>query len=211
MKLAPLLVVGLLVGCGPGLKGESPLVASPAASPISVSSGRSVASAVTSAPLALSPRQVRLLQGARSTIGDRYDAGYYAGGPPPPGLGACTDVVYAALKAAGLNLQDEMEKDIAGRRDGYPSLRDANIDYRWAPNQIVWFSRRTKKRPNDADFQPGDVVFWSLLNDGVADHCGIVSDQQGSRGPLMIHNFPPACREDDALFSWPIVGHFRLP
>jgi uncharacterized protein YijF (DUF1287 family) len=151
------------------------------------------------------------LLGARATVGDVYDAGYYAGGPPPKGMGACTDVVWAAYKADGLNLQDAMEEDIRAQHSGYPNLRDRNIDYRWAPNLIVWFSRHAVKVANGSDFQAGDVVFWSLTNDGVADHVGIVSDQIGAatRDPMVIHNIPPACREDEALRSWTIVGHFR--
>lgn len=157
----------------------------------------------------LSSRQRALLEGARSTLGDLYDDGYYAGGPPPKGRGACTDVVYAAFLKAGLNLQEAMEKDIRQRPGGYPNLGDRNINYRRAPNQIVWFRRHMKSLPLDSGYQPGDVVFWSLRDDGVADHVGIVSHRKSGRDYLVIHNFPPASREDNALRTWTIVGHFR--
>lgn len=153
----------------------------------------------------LSARQTKLLQGARSTIGDVYDDAYYGGGPPPQGRGACTDVIYSAYMVAGTDLQDAIESDIAARPSGYPNLGDRNINYRRAPNLIVWFERHTKTLPLDTDFQPGDVVFWSLLDDGVADHVGLVSD----RPEHIIHNIGPRCREDDSLRAWTILGHFR--
>lgn len=153
-----------------------------------------------------SSEQEALLRGARSTLGDTYDDGYYAGGVPPDGRGACTDVIYQAYLAAGINLQEEIEKDIALNAYGYPNLGDRNINYRRAPNLIVWFERHTKSLPIDADFQPGDIVFWSLLNDGVADHVGVVAEREG----IVVHNIGPRCREDAALHHWPILGHFRI-
>lgn len=165
----------------------------------------SVSPTPTSTPQ-LNPAQTRLLEGARSTLGDVYDDAYYGGGPPPEGRGACTDVIYSACLANGLNLQEAIEKDISQQPQGYPNLGDRNINYRRAPNLIVWFQRHQISLPLDSDFQAGDIVFWSLTNDGVADHVGIVSDQPGQ----VIHNFPPRSREDAELHSWTIEGHFRL-
>lgn len=209
MRARLALLAALLLACKP-LSPDTTSNALPAAALPAARTPAALASATPEPrPALLTARQSRLVEGARSTVGDLYDAGYYAGGPPPEGRGACTDVVYAALKRDGLDLQAAMEKDIAARPDGYPSLRDANIDYRWAPNQIVWFRRHMKALPLDSDFEPGDVVYWSLLDDGVADHCGIVSDRMEGDQRLVIHNFPPACREDAALRSWVLVGHFR--
>lgn len=210
-KALALLTSATLLGCGvvsPQSIASSGTAVAVTPTPVTVPTSQPVP--IVRTPK-LTARQTRLLKGARSTVGDRYDAGYYSDGPPPKGLGACTDVIYAAFKADNLNLQSEMEKDIAARPTGYPSLRDRNIDYRWAPNQIVWFGRHMKALPKDGDFQAGDVVYWSLLDDGVADHCGIISDRTDGGQPLVIHNFPPACREDRALHTWPIVGHFRRP
>jgi uncharacterized protein YijF (DUF1287 family) len=153
----------------------------------------------------LSDIQIKLLKGARATLGDVYDDDYYGGGPPPDGRGACTDVVYSAYLAAGTNLQDAIESDISVRPGGYPNLGDRNINYRRTPNLIVWFKRHTESLALDSDFQPGDVVFWSLLDDGVADHVGLVSDKPGH----IIHNIGPRCREDESLRAWTILGHFR--
>jgi uncharacterized protein len=167
--------------------------------------------------LALTSQQVLLLKGARSTVGDAYDAGYYSGGPPPRGRGACTDVLYYALKATGIDLQKEVDKEISQNPSAFDWRRDRNIDYRWCPNLIAWFRRHAVSLPVKANFkvnkswQAGDIIFWSLTRDGVADHCGIISDRKGLSGkPLVIHNYPPRSEENDALTRWMIVGHFRM-
>lgn len=152
-----------------------------------------------------------VIQAARARVGDLYDAGYYAGGPPPAGRGACPEVIYYGLLAVGIDLQREVESDILAHPGLYPNRRDRNIDYRWCPNLIVWFRRHTRVLPPYQDWRPGDIVFWSLLGDGVADHVGLVSDRKDHRGKLLvIHNLGPRCSEDAALSRWPIVGHFRL-
>lgn len=146
--------------------------------------------------LLLATPEEKLIEGARSCLGDRYDAAYYAGGPPPRGRGACTDVLYYAFKRIGVDLQKGVDR--------LPDTPDPNIDYRRCPTLIRWFQLHTQKLPNDPDFQPGDVVFWSLTGDGVADHCGIVSYKK------VVHNFPPRCTEEAVLHRWPVVGHFRI-
>jgi uncharacterized protein YijF (DUF1287 family) len=157
-----------------------------------------------------------IVSGARKCVGNIYDAGYYSGGPPPKGRGACTDVLYYAFLKAGVNLQSEIDSDISRNPAGYPNIRDRNIDYRWCPNLIIWYSRYASRKPTAvnaltlSEWKAGDVVFWSIVRDGVADHCGIISDVRTPRGvPLVIHNFPPRCTEDDVLTRWMIVGHFR--
>lgn len=165
---------------------------------------------LATATLAQPSFEEKMLQGARSCLGDVYDADYYAGGPPPKGRGACPEVVYYALKAVGIDLQEKIERDIRARRRAYPNVRDRNIDYRWCPNLIVWFEKHAHAKPLDADWRPGDIVFWSILDDGVADHVGLISDRSRGGRPLVIHNFPPRCEEDDSLESWTVVGHYRL-
>ena len=152
----------------------------------------------------------KLLRGARSCLGDIYDAGYYGGGPPPKGRGACPEVVYYAMKAVNLDLQDLVDRDIIATPNCYPNVRDRNIDYRWCPNLIVWFKRHSQSLPLDRDWRAGDIVLWSLLDDGVADHIGVVSDKKVGNVPLVIHNVGPRCTEDASLRRWKILGHFRL-
>lgn len=150
--------------------------------------------------------QQALVEGARTRIGDRYDSGYYAEGHPPKGKSACVDVLYYACQRVSLDLQSEVDKDLRAHPDLYPSRRDRAINHRWAPNLIVWFRRHWINLPKDRDWQRGDVVFWSLTDDGVADHCGLVTDP-----PFVIHQFPPDCSEQPVLLGWKVMGHFRHP
>lgn len=164
----------------------------------------------------LPEKQKKLLDGARSRLGDVYDASYYAEGEPPKGRSACVDVVYYAYLNMGVNLRDEMDKDIRANPSLYPAKGDYAINHRRCQNQIVWFKAFTKiltkktDKKNFMEWQPGDVVFWSLTNDEVADHVGIVSERKTEEGiPVIIHQFPPTCREEDVLNRWTIMGHFR--
>ena len=210
-----LITIALVCGCRSPEAIETPSSAVPTVTPTTLSQNGTLStpSIVKSSPtppaptppVQLSDTQTALLRGARSTLGNVYDDAYYGGGPPPEGRGACTDVIYSAYLAAGTDLQDAIERDILDRPAGYPNLGDRNINYRRAPNLIVWFERHTQSLPLDSDFQPGDVVFWSLLDDGVADHVGLVSDEPG----YVIHNIGPRCREDASLDSWTVLGHFR--
>jgi len=171
-------------------------------------------SAYTPSPL-LTKKQNALLEGARSRLGDIYDASYYAKGHPPDGKSACVDVVYYAYKKIGIDLQEKVDADVRSQGRLYPNLGDRAINHRRCPNLIVWFrgfiTSLTKKtdRKHLKQWQPGDVVFC-LQNDGVADHVGIISDYKTDKGvPLVIHQFPPKCKEEDVLNRWVIMGHFR--
>lgn len=162
----------------------------------------------------LSRNQKLILEGARSRLGDRYDSGYYSYGYPPQGRSACVDVLYFAFKKIGIDLQVEVNRDMRQNPGPYPAHRDYAINHRWAPNLFVWFKRHARSFSGKSlsEWEPGDVIFWSLTGDGVADHCGIVSDKKNPDGrPLVVHQFPPTCREEDVLNRWQIMGHFRLP
>lgn len=159
--------------------------------------------------LALAIPTARMLTAARGHLGDRYSAEYFSGGRPPRGQSACVDVVVSACRATGLDLQSEIQRD--STQVNYPLIRDRNIDHRWAPNLNYWLRRHARKLPNDRDFRPADLIFWSLLNDGVADHCGVLTEKRGPTGKLqVVHQFPPECREEDCLGRWTVVGHYRL-
>ena len=75
----------------------------------------------------------------------------------------------------------------------------------------TWFTRHDKTRPtskNPSDYQAGDIVSWRLDN-GLA-HIGVVSDGFARDGtPLVIHNIGAGAQEEDVLFSWRMVGHYR--
>lgn len=152
---------------------------------------------------------IERLKAASKHVGDHYDAAYVAGGRPPRGRSACVDVLVSACRAQGRDLQELIQQDASCGE--YPLLRDRNIDHRWAPNLKVWMRRHLRSLPWNRDFQPGDFVFWSLTGDGVADHCGVISDRKGASGKWMvIHQFPPRCLEEDCLGRWQVAGHYRM-
>ena len=67
-------------------------------------------------------------------------------------------------------------------------------------------TRPTSKNPSD--YQAGDIVSWRLDN-GLA-HIGVVSDGFARDGtPLVIHNIGAGAQEEDVLFNWRMVGHYR--
>ena len=43
-------------------------------------------------------------------------------------------------------------------------------------------------------------------------HIGIVSDRKSVAGaPLVVHNIGAGAREEDILFRFTVIGHYRLP
>lgn len=160
---------------------------------------------------------------ARSQIGvtTTYDPAYsrmaYPMGDVPLERGVCSDVVIRAYRKVGIDLQKLVHQDMRGHFSTYPKIwglkkPDSNIDHRRVPNLEVFFKRQGKalNLPQVSDsYQPGDIVSWRLDN-GLA-HIGIISDKKsmfGSR-PLVIHNIGQGTQEEDVLFSWKIVGHYR--
>ncbi len=88
---------------------------------------------------------------------------------------------------------------------------DPNIDHRRVPNLMKFFERRTmavKVSKNPQDYHPGDLVAWNL-GKGIL-HIGIVSDRNASdRIPLVIHNIGQGVQEENILFQFEIIGHYR--
>ena len=152
-----------------------------------------------------------------------YDGGYrqlaYPGGDVPAERGVCTDVIVRALRTArALDLQRAVHEDIVAHRAEYRHQRrwrdappDTNIDHRRVPNQMTFFRRQGWSRATGtaaADYLPGDIVAWDLGR-GIL-HVGIVSDHSAATGtPLVIHNIGAGAREDDILFRFAIIGHYR--
>ncbi len=162
-------------------------------------------------------RERAIVAGARSCLGDAYDASATDAGPPQEGRGACTDVVYSAL-LPDINLQTAVNTDAGLSPRSYPDDMDPNLGFRWCPTLIRWFERNATQLsvvPGPTAFfrfRPGDVVFYDDgAGRGVPGHVGVVSDRLSWDGtPLLIHNPAPVCAEENALFSNQIVGHFRL-
>jgi uncharacterized protein YijF (DUF1287 family) len=170
---------------------------------------------------------VDIVNAARRQVGVTvyYDPTYrtlaYPGGDVPADRGVCTDVIVRALRRArSLDLQQALHEDIKAHWDAYPHQRrwnlsrpDRNIDHRRVPNLMTYFGRRGFTEPvtqSASSYLPGDVVAWDLGR-GVL-HIGIVSDRASAAGtPLIVHNIGSGAREEDILFRFAIIGHYRLP
>jgi len=167
-----------------------------------------------------------LVKAARQQIGVtvNYDGGYelidYPGGDVPIERGVCTDVVVRALRTArGVDLQKLVHEDMSAHFRDYPSRAhwglagpDANIDHRRVPNLMTWFRRAgygLAITSEARDYLPGDVVAWNL--GGKITHIGFISDRRAVTGtPLVIHNIGAGTREEDILFRFAIIGHYRM-
>lgn len=156
-----------------------------------------------------------MVLGARSYIetDPHYKSKYYAGGYPDDGLGVCTDVIWQAFRAAGYELKDMVDADIAANPEAYPFIEvpDGNIDFRRV-NTLDTFLRRhalelTISFDDPADWQPGDIVIF-----GVRDHIAICSDRRNRDGiPLIIHHGNPIedAVERDQMYRMEVYAHFR--
>lgn len=184
--------------------------------------GRDVSPAHVSVTDTASPDAHRLAAAAAAQVGvtTEYDAAYvqldYPGGDVPVNTGACTDVVVRAFRELEIDLQVEVHEDMTQAFDSYPhrwglSRPDPNIDHRRVPNLGVLFERRGIALPitaNGQDYQPGDVVTWSV---GGKSHIGIVTARVTNSGDrfCIAHNIGRGTRENDFLFDHPITGHYR--
>lgn len=148
-----------------------------------------------------------------------YDPEYhvlpYLGGDVPESTGVCTDVVTRAWRAQGFDLQRAVHEDMQGHFSAYPhqwglKAPDPNIDHRRVPNLMTYFKRQGWEVPVTAeggDYHPGDVVTWTL--GGGTTHIGVVSDHSGRAAPMVIHNIGRGTQEEDVLFAFKIIGHYR--
>jgi len=179
----------------------------------------------TAAPpqsLTATPRAARLIAAARGQIGvtTRYDAAYSAipfpDGDVPREKGACTDVIIRAYRDAfGLDLQALVNADMRASFAAYPRTwdldrPDPSIDHRRVPNLCVWLTRKGAALPlpqAGSAWLPGDIFTRGVGNRGT--HIGLVSDHEGPRAPLIIHNIGLGAREEDALLAAPITGRYR--
>lgn len=159
---------------------------------------------------------------ARTEKIEIYDGSYkaiaYPNGDVADGLGVCSDLVIRAYRTAlNIDLQVLVHEDMRSAFKDYPKLwglkaPDRNIDHRRVPNLQRFFSRagaQLKVSTAPEDYRPGDLVTWVLP--GNLPHIGIVSDKlvTGTNRPLILHNIGRGPKEEDALFSFPITGHYR--
>ena len=164
----------------------------------------------------------RLPELARRQIGVtvEYDGSYerlsYPGGDVPMERGVCTDVVIRALRLLNFDLQKEVHEDMKRNFSSYPKRwglkrPDKNIDHRRVPNLQTFFKRKGWSLPVTdvpADYKSGDLV--TCIVGGNLPHIMIVSDRCNDEGvPLIIHNIGAGTEEEDALFMFPLNGHYR--
>lgn len=154
---------------------------------------------------------------ARAEVKVRYVPDYvaipYPGGDVPAGTGVCTDEIVRIYRAVGIDLQRLVHEDVSASFAAYPSKQprpDANIDHRRVPMLMTFLARMGAAQPitrDPRDYRPGDVVAWGLK----AGHVGMVIDRMDPTGarPLVLHNVGRGPEIEDALFSWPIIGHYR--
>ena len=153
-----------------------------------------------------------------------YDGRYikigYPWGDVPPDIGVCTDVVIRSYRRLGIDLQQQVHKDMLNNFNAYPNLSkwqlkgpDANIDHRRVYNLRAFFKRHGKSIPpshNPQQFLPGDLVTWQLAPG--QEHIGIVVDQRSKQDPrrhLIVHNIAEGPKMEDILFRFRISGHYR--
>lgn len=151
-----------------------------------------------------------------------YDPNYvvipYPNGDVPIETGVCTDVVIRSFRNAGVDLQKEVHEDMQKDFSVYPqkwglNAPDTNIDHRRVPNLQMFFKHRGKDLPiteNGADYKPGDVVAWDLDGKGMT-HIGLVSNDwnEQTKRYSIIHNIGGGVLEEDKIFDWKIIGHYR--
>ena len=172
---------------------------------------------------AQSNEALKAVTAARAQIGitTTYDPAYsriaYPMGDVVQSKGVCTDVVIRAYRKLNIDFQMLVHKDMQANFSLYPKIwglkkTDSNIDHRRVPNLEVFFKRQGKALADlqtTDSFKPGDIVSWRLDN-GLA-HIGIVSNKKTLMAgrPMVIHNIGQGTQEEDVLFAWRIVGHYR--
>ena len=144
----------------------------------------------------------------------------YPGGDVPANKGSGPDVVIRSYRAIGIDLQVAVHEDMVAAFDAYPpnwGLKgpDRNIDHRRVPNLAKFFARHGEKKTRKQDaaqYAPGDVVTWNVGRNGKhVHHIGIVVNvlTEDHQRFQVVHNIGQGPVVDDALFRWPITGHYR--
>lgn len=153
-----------------------------------------------------------------------YDGSYikigYPWGDVPQNIGVCTDVVIRSYRRLGIDLQEQVHKDMTGNFKAYPNLSkwelnrpDTNIDHRRVYNMRTFLARHGQSLPisnNPYHFRPGDIVSWQL-GPGQG-HVGIVVNQRSKQDPrrhLVVHNIAEGPKMEDVLFRFRMSGHYR--
>ncbi|MBP3729641.1 MAG: DUF1287 domain-containing protein [Lachnospiraceae bacterium] len=186
--------------------------------------------------------QTDILQGAKTyldTHKPQYNASsYFAGGSPERNAkgvweGVCTDVVGAALVAAGYDLKALVDADVANHPEWFTTelaeagygpessfdIGDHKIDFRRVRVLYPFFEHRAEKLTTDlkdtAAWQPGDFVILFHPKKGLWEgHIAVISDRRADDGvPYVLHHAieGQTLYEEDYLMSTSkvVVGHYR--
>ena len=162
------------------------------------------------------------LERLRSNV--RYDGSYvkiaYPGGDVSPFTGVCTDVIIRSYRKLGIDLQEQVHRDMSVAFNSYPNPKkwglskpDPNIDHRRVYNLRKFFERRGAALPithNPKDYKPGDLVTWMVGPN--LPHIGIVVNKPSQADPnrlMVVHNIARGPELQDMLFAFPITGHYR--
>ncbi|SQC68894.1 NADH:ubiquinone oxidoreductase [Pseudomonas aeruginosa] len=89
---------------------------------------------------------------------------------------------------------------------------DRNIDHRRVPNLMTWFSRQGLALAPSRDasaYRAGDIVAWAPGQRPAAYRRA--SDRRLEGRPLVLHNIGAGVREEDLLFRYQVIGHYRFP
>ena len=146
----------------------------------------------------------------------------YPNGDIPENFGVCTDVIIRSYRKINIDLQQLMHEDIKRNFNDYPIKKhwpkqrkaDSNIDHRRVPNLEFFLSKYGKSIPistDKDDYRPGDIITWDLKGSSPW-HIGVVVDKISTRtnNPLIVHNIGKGPVMEDAIFDYPIRGHYRF-
>lgn len=154
----------------------------------------------------------------------RYDGSYvkigYPWGDVPANIGVCTDVVIRSYRNLGIDLQQQVHKDMSYSFNSYPNVSkwglskpDKNIDHRRVYNLGAFFKRQGAALPvtrNPRDYKPGDLVTWMVGPN--LPHIGVVVNKRSKADPrryMIVHNIANGPEMEDILFRFPVTGHYR--
>lgn len=151
-----------------------------------------------------------------SSFNPKYVMEYYDNGYPPIEKECISaDLTWYALKNAGYNLRDLIDKDIRlpkKKSTYYIDIPDSNIDFRRIYNQEIFFTRYIEVLNIDpydiGNFMPGDILTF-----GDSDHLAMVSDKYNENGvPYIIHQNEGSQKEEDCLEKedMKLTGHYRF-
>lgn len=163
-----------------------------------------------------------LVDAARKQIGvvRHYDSAYYANAEPPADSGACSDVIWRALRDVGYDLKSKLDRDMKAHPERYNQKPDQNVNVRRVVNIKTYFDSYAESLPmcteeacmKDNTWKAGDIVTFDQIPGGLW-HIAIISNKRLSNGvPLLIHNHGWGTQEDTMFLRWPspMSGHYRL-